>query len=243
MSMNTISNYEQSYFGSNNKVNRNGIDVEKIVPGGLSDEEIILLSGAPSNHNVKLFFYDDAYWNSHPDGDLAREGLYFEVTGPYIKSNEKHLVGIVNGINCGPCIYIKDIFFDKGKAPKGLACTMIKRMVRCATDLGFFLIELYAAGGRLHPGIPNHPDKRYGGYYAWPKYGFDMPVDVYNKELIKHFPYHPSGLMNCKNIQQILDLEYGKDYWKMAGAGNVMTFTIKSNTCEKRLLEALKEYP
>lgn len=239
-----VSPFEVQHFDDSTvRVNRNGVALDRFIkPNGLTDAEIISLSGAPSNHTVEVEVLTKQYWAAQPDGDVGRPGLYFRVLGPWIERGQRHLVGVFRE-NGATCLYIKDVFFTKGLAPAALAGTMVKRMARVATRLGFKNIQLLAAGGRFCQGIPGRPGERYWGFYAWAQYGFDMPLDKNNRAIVPYFPYHPPKLAGCNTVQEVLALEGGDAYWRVNGDGNFMTFTLRSNRSERKLLArvALKE--
>ena len=237
-----VSAFEQTHFDDATiTVAPHKFDLNALLPRtGLTTAQIIALSGAPSGHTVELMWLDKAYWAKQPDGDRTPTGLYFKVTGPWIAQGQRHLVCIFKQ-GGWPCLYIKDIFFDANKCPKGLAGTMVKRMVRTATLMNFNSIQLLAAGGRYCPGVPNANGLRYGGYAAWPKYGFDMPLDKNNRALVQYFPHYPPKLSSCNTVQDLLALPGGPEYWKANGDGNFMKFTLKSTGAVRKLLRALNE--
>ncbi|MEN2427239.1 hypothetical protein AA0N74_14405 [Chromobacterium vaccinii] len=239
MGIKTISYFESQHFGNNNSISR-GINLNSYLPPlGLTDDEIILLSGAPSDHAITVSYLSSADWRKSFDGDKPRPGIYFEVTGPMIEINQKHRVGVCKTKQGGLVLYLKDIFFSDS-APKGLGGVMLKRMVRAASELNFTHIELLAAGGRLYRDVPGRPGKRYAGYYTWAKYGFDRDLSVHDLDIAQHFPHHPSGLSKCNKVQQILKLKDGHEYWKVVGDAGFMKFTLRSPSSERVLLSALK---
>jgi hypothetical protein len=178
-------------------------------------------------------------WDNESTGvDRPHPGLYFDVSGPLIDPRAKQTVGIFQGTNGQAGLYLKDIFFVDSAAP-GLAGRMLVRMARTSIDLGISTMELMAAGGRTWPNSVG--SERWGGYLAWAIYGFDMPIPPGTLALHQHFPHFPSSLSNCYTVQSVVQLEGGRDFWRIVGDGWFMRFDASNSgsTSVKALLKQI----
>jgi hypothetical protein len=226
-------------------IDRNGLDVKKLIGLDLTDNEIAELSGAPAGSTITLHWKTLADWHAEGTGaDQPPEGLYFYVKHRWI-ATDANIVGLtteVNHMGTEIHLYLKDIMFGEN-APAGLAARMLARMVRTGESLGVSKMRLLAAGGRLWPGyVLDGQARRWGGYYAWPKYGFDMGLDVATKALYgAEFPLYPENLAGCYNILDVLARKSGSTFWQVVGNGWFMSFTLTNPTQRDKLASALKE--
>lgn len=101
-------------------------------------------------------------------------------------------------------------------------------------SLGIPRIDLYAVGGRdcadEAPG-----GGRIGGYYAWPRLGFDGAVlssghveQADDLSLHNKLPFFPEGLAggSLKTLHHLLEKPGGKEFWLIGGGERPLTFTV-----------------
>lgn len=221
MPINTKSLHEQQQFDSspaviNHKTGAQSISAILNQPNPFSDDDIRELAGAPA-HGIIDYQDVPAWGNTGYDQPLP--GLYFF---------SKHSVYITGVNRIGLCFtpplgyvaYIKDVFFNK-QAPIGMCAIMLARIVRFCLRFNITRIRLLAAGGREWE---TQPFGRWGGYYAWARLGFDMNLLPPDLLLATHFPYFPSHLSGCGTVQEVVQNEEGRDWWKMCGTGDFMEF-------------------
>lgn len=222
------SRLEQRWFNSTTiVVDRQGVDVESLLGVDLDDEQIKLLSGAPSDSTVTLEYRGAADWARHHTGaDQPPPGLYFFVSGPCLVPHGRNVVGLYRDHQGAAGLYLKDILLGEAM-PAGAAGRMLIRMARAGAALGVQEMRLLAAGGRNWPNW-NGTD-RWKGYAAWPTYGFNMPLLAETLDIIRHFPHHPADLARCYTVRDVLAKPDGALFWRLAGDGWFMTFNLSSD--------------
>lgn len=215
--------FEEKWFDETTvTVERSGLDFVSLVGINLTNNEIIRLSGAPGGSSIVAKQKTANDWLQEGTGvDKPPPGLYFYVAGPLIDPRAGHTVGIVQLPDGRPGLYLKDVFFHEN-APAGIAGRMLVRMVRTSIDLGIVELALLAAGGRTWPNIVG--TERWGGYVAWPTYGFDMPLEQKTKAVFPHFVHYPHSLSTCYTVREVLALHGGPVFWKVVGDGWFMRF-------------------
>lgn len=228
MSVSTPSAFERLHFDGvpAARVDRNGLDIARIIGYPLSDEDIIHLSGAPSGAVVSCVY--KVAWAPHEVGsDRPHPGLYFYVNHAYVPGG--NCIGLCLVTPPGGAskfvLYVKDVSFVRGSAPPGLAGAMLARMARRCLRLGIATMEMLAAGGRLWRDMA--PGQRWAGYAAWARYGFDMRLIAQDFALLQHFPHFPphlNGPPACTTVQEVVKTQDGLDWWKMCGTGHFMSF-------------------
>lgn len=156
-------------------------------------------------------------------------GLYFDIENDrYIQSH--NTIGVFRDSAAGYGIYIKLIDFKPG-GPKGLAARMLALIVRAAFDLGNVRrLRLLAAGGRSWDARSAITGERWGGFVAWPTYGFDMELLPTTLKIAKEFPYYPEGLRSLRTVREVLQVSGGREYWKVVGDGLYMDFDLTTKT-------------
>jgi hypothetical protein len=212
-------------------VDRNGLDIPALLGGfPLSDSDIQHLSGAPGGARIRCEL--KTHWAASEVGaDRPDPGLYFYVDHQYVPwANCIGLCAVEDTDGTVALrLYLKDISFDNG-APAGLAGAMLARIVRRCLWLGIPSMRLLAAGGRTWQDM--RPGQRWKGYAAWARYGFDMPLESDDQQLLAHFPFFPSHLVGpptCATVQEVVRTADGMDWWKLCGTGYFMSFDC-SNT-------------
>lgn len=222
MSVATPSAFEGLHFDNAPvAVDRSGLNVAVLVGAALSDEDIAHLAGAPGDSKV-VCQYKTSWTIAETGADRPYPGLYFYVYHPYIPGHNCIGLCVVSGRFR---LYVKDVAFANGSAPPYLAGAMLARIVRRCLSLGVDAMDMLAAGGRLWPDMT--PGRRWGGYAAWARYGFDMPLIPQDAALLQLFPYFPAHLLGppaCATVQQVVKTPDGMDWWKMCGTGHFMSF-------------------
>lgn len=118
-------------------------------------------------------------------------------------------------------LYLDYIRFSEA-CPKSFGAVAILRMAHEAYQLGFTRIELLAAGGSGIKG--NTWNEEFWGYEAWPRVGFDTPLQPEILKLIESEP-HLKG-MTC--VSQIIEADL--KWWKEKGDGWDMTFDLSARS-------------
>lgn len=101
------------------------------------------------------------------------------------------------------------------EAPARL-CTVAFGLMACtAYRLGFREITLYAAGNGSSGRVSN--DDATVGYFVWPKFGFDAPLDPVDLNSAPH-------LAQCSSVQDVVAADAA--WWNARGRGREMTFDL-----------------
>jgi hypothetical protein len=202
-----------------------GIDPTAYLAVSLSDEQAKLLSGAPSKSHVVVKYRSAADWAQEGTGaDQPPAGLYFYASGPGIRKGLQNVVGVYQDPTAGTAgLYLKDIMLSED-LPEGAAGRMLIRMARAGLDLGIREMRCLGAGGRNWPNM--HGSERWGGYVAWPSYGFDMPLLSQTAQVLPLFPNHPPGLGTCYTVSDVLAQPDGGLFWRVVGDGWFMHFDL-----------------
>jgi hypothetical protein len=222
-----ISDFERTHFDAGSvQIRPHGFDIRRQMAGlTLTEAQIIGLAGAPKNSIITLGFRE----RTATEGERVPAGLYFKTTNDsYIRSwNE---IGVFRDGSSGYGVYLKLIDFKAG-GPKGLAGRMVAVIVRHALQLGNIKrLRLLAAGGRCWPPLNGETGERWGGFVAWPTYGFDMDLTSDTLKLAQEFLYFPQDLGSRRRVSEVLQLVGGREYWKIAGDGAYMDFDLSSRT-------------
>ncbi|MFW3175358.1 hypothetical protein EX530_11875 [Xanthomonas phaseoli] len=215
------------------RVHRNGVDLVKILGFGLDDAVLIQLAGAPTDSDVTLVEKMD--WPEVDDGENVPPGVLLQVKNDQYFEQDLEVVIFLDGRVDVASLYIKLVMFRDIPERKGIAGHMISVMVDGAASLrNAKRIRLWAAGGFLWKDYA--AGLRWWGYAAWPKYGFDCFIPNATQDLITRFPYYPRGLGACKKVSDVIRLKGGKEFWKLAGEGDYMDFSLAENSVSMALL-------
>ncbi|MFC0155563.1 hypothetical protein ACFFJ4_18740 [Xanthomonas dyei] len=209
------------------RVHRNGVDLANILGFNLDDNALIQLAGAPTGSTVTLV--EKREWPEVDDGENVPSGVLLQVKNDHYFSQDLEVVIFLDGLVDVASLYIKLVMFLDIPERKGIAGHMIGVMVDGAASLPRAKrIRLWAAGGFLWKDYA--AGSRWWGYVAWPKYGFDCFIPNATLDLISRFPNYPRGLGGCKKVSDVIRLPGGKDFWKLAGEGDYMDFTLAKNS-------------
>jgi len=232
--INTVTAFEKKHFDHNSvTVQPRTINIPGVMGFDLTRDQILGLSGALSGSTVTIFV--KRYWTVQEVGDEeVPAGLFFKVeNATYISSH--NIIGVFRDDPPGSCsLYLKliDFITPTPSALKGLAARMLAVIVREALKLsGIKRLRLYAAGGRTWPDRDSATGERWGGYVAWPTYGFDMLLCPETIKLTSLFPYCPPKLTACTKVSEVLALKpLEREYWKVVGDGDYMDFDLSATS-------------
>lgn len=195
----------------------------------LSHNQLLGLCAAPNRSQVTLRRVD-SWVGMLSDREKVPPGLHVVVKSEHIRdgsANEFVVFREPNGSRAS--VYLKLIDFKTG----GYGGPLVRRIATEASRAGMVRLRLLAAGGRLWE--PREDGSHWLGYSAWPKYGFDMllcgsPRKENAWKIAEHFPYAPQGLATCCTVQQVRELQTGRDYWKVCGNGSYMEFDLSAKS-------------
>lgn len=194
----------------------------------LSDDQVKRLCGATTSAKVTVRY--KSRWSEAEVGEEdVPAGLFFEVENPAYNRSDC-VVGIyLDAPSDELMLYIKSVNFIKGRV-KSLAARMVAVIVREAKNIGITRLRLLAAGGRDWEDFESEGEKpeRWGGYFAWPVYGFNMDLGESDLSLMDEFPFFPKDLSACATVLDVLNLEGGREWWKVCGNGHYMEFDLSS---------------
>lgn len=195
----------------------------------LTDDQIVRLSGAPTGAMISVTYEPDV----RQEGDeTIPPGIFFEVDCPtYFKLPSE--IGLFEDGRQGAIgIYWKLlVLHDKPQTPPAFGARMLATIVREAMRIpGVTRITLLAAGGVNWPDYDYQNGRRWGGYVAWPTYGFDMAVQSSTAFFASFMKYFPRNIASCNTVSEVLAIVGGRDFWKVAGDGWYMDFDLSSLT-------------
>lgn len=192
----------------------------------LSDKELIALCGAPIGSNLEL-----SYVPASNSGEITPEGIKVEIDNA---TYFDHPLGLIFFIDTKGQrgVYIKLVVVAKSTPIAATSGLILESMLRAndATSNAsgkFSEYTMLAAGGRGWANIGSSK-QRWGGYAAWPRYGFDMSLRKKTLDMFLHFPYAPplgkSAMGTCTTVFELLALNKGRDFWDLVGDGWYMNF-------------------
>jgi hypothetical protein len=172
----------------------------------LDDWQIQTLAMCPSGGSVYV--------------DLLQNFGEFEIShADKIEKGYKNLIQLRQDTS-GVYLYIDLVLFDAADI-EGFGATAFLRAAQMASRLGFSRIDMLAAGGR---GYTRQWTRKYNGYYTWPRFGFNAPLQSPILSLIQ-------GTAKFAGCLTVLDV-VGRDpsWWQDHGDGCEMTFELQSNS-------------
>ena len=225
--INTVTPFEDTHFDRKTvTVTRQPANVvEEKLGFALSDDQVKRLCGATTNARITVRY--KSRWGAEVGGEDVPAGLFFEVENlAYNRSDA--MVGIYfDETSDELMLYIKTVDFIVGRV-KYLAARMVAVIVRESMKIGVTRLRLLAAGGREWEDLVPATGERWGGYFVWPLYGFDMALGDSDESLISEFPFFPKDLSACATVRDVLEIEGGREYWKVCGNGHYMEFDLSS---------------
>jgi hypothetical protein len=227
--INNVTSFEQAHFDpTQSVVQSHSVDIVGLFGFPLTDLQIIGIAGAPTRSNITVFYQSN--WIVAGSEDVP-PGLYFRVENPhYIRS--KNVIGIFRDGASGFGVYLNSIDFNSG-GPKGLAARMLAVIIRCALKISRITrLRLLAAGGRSWPYLDDKTGERWGGFVAWPTYGFDMELLPETLNLAQEFPHYPYDIVSRLKVSDVLKIPGGREYWKIVGDGLYMDFDLSSESTQ-----------
>lgn len=111
-------------------------------------------------------------------------------------------------------LWVNWVMFDPA-APSGIGCCAFFRAAQAAQRLGLARVELLAAGGNV-----SSWSRPFNGYYSWPRFGFDAPLEPVMLATVQTVPH----LSHCRSVQDVMTTDSA--WWKSHGDGCVMTFDL-----------------
>lgn len=213
------------------------LDLKVLLGIAFADSQLAMLAAAPTGSTVNAYWQEKWPKDSPNDEEKAPAGVVLEVLNSEYIASKNQLILYQEGKQKELCLYVK--FIDMRPLPtlKGIGGAIIWSIVEAVRKLGLPIkrIRLFGAGGRLDSSTAPS-GKRWLGFVAWPRYGFDMKLTGSNKKILTNFPHYPSSLANCNSVTDMLELDGGADFWKYAGTGNEMEFLIDSDSRSNRIL-------
>jgi hypothetical protein len=220
------------------KVHRlNRVDIQAALGFTLTDRQLIEISGAPQNSAI--YVTDKPEWTEVeiPDGEEVPSGILLTVINDNYLEQNNEIVIFREGHSRLTSVYLKLIMFRDNPQTKGIAGHMLATMVdgAIAAFPKAVRLRLLAAGGLLWE--DRLPGLRWGGFAAWPKYGFDAPLPSATRALLPHFPYYPAALNTCTTVSQVLDRKGGREFWHIVGEGWYMNFNLAPGSPSRARLD------
>lgn len=198
----------------------------------LSDTELIALCGAPIKSKLEL-----SYVPASTSGEITPEGVKVEIDN---STYFDHPMGLIFYIDTkgNRGVYIKLVVVGKSTPIAATSGLILESMLRANDAISkasdkFSEYRMLAAGGRSWANIGSSK-QRWGGYAAWPRYGFNMPLSQETLDMFPHFPYVPplgkSAIGTCNTVFELLALNKGRDFWDLVGDGWYMNFDTASGS-------------
>lgn len=208
----------------------------------LTPSQLVQLCAIPCGSDVQVAWVKEWTEEAIPDGELVPAGLHVVVKNADFLATQNEFMIYTDPTEKGKSVYLKliDLRTFPASAPEtrlnGMGGQIVKRMADAARAAHFVRLRLLAAGGRTWPDRVS--GTRWGGYAAWPKYGFNAEIEGTDLTLFKEFQYHPKGLPSCRTVLEIMGLDGGPDFWKMCGSGHYMEFDLRAGSPSAKRLDA-----
>jgi hypothetical protein len=114
---------------------------------------------------------------------------------------------------------------------RGTGLRVFWQITSKAKELGIDQIQTYALG--------NYNAMRSGrdtGYYAWPRYGFDGPLQQWERDVLKKQTKLPDSARNAITIQDLMQTPEGREWWKLHGSDREMEFDTRPGSRSQQVL-------
>lgn len=168
----------------------------------LSNEECIELTGAP----------DGASIFARRDGSA----MYFNIEHPLYREDSHRRIYRAHDGRLGMVNELLELSED---APSGFGLRMLAKEVTQARIMGVSRIDTLAAR-----------NSTMNGYYTWPRYGFDGPLED------RHLHYLPEGLDSAEYVSDLMSSDEGRDYWREYGDSIRLTFDLAPDSYSMHVL-------
>jgi hypothetical protein len=105
---------------------------------------------------------------------------------------------------------------------------MFESQVAAASKEGIDYITLHAAGG---------PNQGMNGYYTWPRFGFDQPIDALESGRVKRMV--AERYPDAKTVLDVFSTPGGAEWWKENGTEmHQAKFDMTPGSRSRRVFEA-----
>jgi hypothetical protein len=109
------------------------------------------------------------------------------------------------------------------------------REVQFAHELGVQEIETNAHRNK-HDLDPDTGKEKWSGYYVWPRYGYDGPLNVTQRERLKSGSAKDQPFANAKDVSEVMASKEGREWWMKNGSGIDVTFDLKKGSYSLKTL-------
>lgn len=169
----------------------------------LSNEEIIGLTGAPDGANVFV----------------RRDGasIYFQVRHPLYHSESHRRIYRERDRSL---VMMNELLEMDGDAPDGFGLRVLAKQVAQARILGIDRISTLAAR-----------NSSMNGYYTWPRYGFDGPLEE------GHIFDLPEKFQGAEYVSDLMESEEGRQYWREYGDSIRVSFDLAPDGYSMHVLQ------
>jgi len=121
---------------------------------------------------------------------------------------------------------------------QGIGADIFVDQVQSAAKLGVDEIHTFAAGGGI--GTTGFQQGAEVGYYVWPRFGYIGKLPLESRQALRAAAdtgQIPQEWANFRTIQQLMQTQAGRDWWKINGDSLDLTFNLKPNSLSMRLLK------
>jgi len=181
----------------------------------LSPEDLAGLTGAPDGSHVVV--REGANGISLKADNLS----FFEFPAEYT---------LTPVVDSGDTLLLDETLMLKTSedVPEGIGLRIFATQAYTAVRLGIAAIALQAAGSRK--------SRIFNGYYTWPRYGFDAPLEGKDLQRI------PKELGTPVSVADLMETESGRTWWRENGHENYMEFDLTPGSRSwQTLIAVMKE--
>jgi hypothetical protein len=173
----------------------------------LSNEEIIGLTGAPDGGSVHV----------------RREGasIYCRIHHPLYHSESHRRIYRSHDRSL---VMVNELLELDEDAPGGFGLRVLAKQVAQARILGIDRIDTLAA-----------KNSSMNGYYTWPRYGFDGPLEE------GHLFDLPEEFQWAEYVSDLMDTEEGRQYWREYGDSIRVSFDLAPDSNSMQVLQKYLE--
>jgi GNAT superfamily N-acetyltransferase len=177
--------------------------VKEMFDGSATLKDMASLVGAPDDARVTVGIYKgklEVGWES-PAGSASR--TFRKVDG----------VPEVENVH---------FILEKEHQGTGLGTAVLAKQIAHATRHGLSKIKTYAAGNF-------RSIDTYNGYYTWPRFGYDAPLDEWTREKL------PATLADAGRLSDLMKTPEGREWWKVNGEDGDMEFDLRAGSLSRKV--------